>query len=196
MATQSDFGVQGEKPTHPELLDDLAARFIANGWSLKWLHKEIMLSAAYRQASRPREDAMQSDPTNRLVWRMNPRRLDVEAFRDCILQASGTLDLTPYGPSQDLDQPGNNRRTVYARVGRGRLSNLFQLFDFPEATMHSPGREVTTTPLQQLFVMNGSFMQDQAAALARSVGESAAGRRAPSGRCIARCSGATRTKPN
>ncbi len=169
VATPSDFGVQGEPPTHPELLDDLAARFIANGWSLKWLHKEIMLSSAYRQASHPRDDAMQSDPTNRLLWRMNPRRLDVEAFRDCILQACGTLDETPYGVSQDLDQPGNNRRTVYARIGRGRLNNLFQLFDFPEATMHSPGREVTTTPLQQLFVMNSFFMQNQAASLASSV---------------------------
>ena len=169
VATQSDFGAQGEKPTHPELLDDLAARFIAHGWSMKWLHKEIMLCATYRQASHPRDDALQSDPTNRLLWRMNPRRLDVEAYRDCILQASGTLDLTPGGISSDIDQPGNGRRTVYARIGRGRLSNLFQLFDFPEATMHSPGREVTTTPLQQLFVMNSFFMQSQASALAASV---------------------------
>jgi hypothetical protein len=175
VATPSDFGVQGEPPTHPELLDDLAARFIANGWSLKWLHKEIMLSATYQQASHPRDDAMQADPTNRLVWRMNPRRLDVEAFRDCILQASGTLDLTAFGPPQDLDQQGNSRRTVYARVGRGRLNNLFQLFDFPEATMHSPGRGVTTTPLQQLFVMNSSFMQNQASALAKSVEDRPAG---------------------
>jgi len=150
------------------LLDDLAARFIANGWSLKWLHREIVLSAAYQQASRPREDAMQSDPTNRLVWRMNPRRLDIEAYRDCILQASGTLDTTPYGVSMDLNQPGNNRRTVYARISRGRLNNLLQLFDFPEATLHSPGREVTTTPLQQLFVMNSQFFQNQAAALAKT----------------------------
>jgi hypothetical protein len=175
VATQSDFGAQGEKPTHPELLDDLAARFIAHGWSLKWLHKEIMLSAAYRQSSHPREDAMRSDPTNHLVWRMNPRRLDVEAYRDCILQASGTLDLTPYGISSDVDQPGNSRRTVFARVGRGRMSNLFQLFDFPEATMHSPGREITTTPLQQLFVMNSFFMQTQASALASGVEKQPAG---------------------
>jgi hypothetical protein len=169
VATQSDFGVQGEKPTHPELLDDLAARFIAHGWSMKWLHKEIMMSAAYKQSSHPREDAMQSDPTNHLIWRMSPRRLDVEAFRDCVLQASGSLDLTPYGLSTDVDQAGNNRRTVYARVARGRMSNLFQLFDFPEATMHSPGREVTTTPLQQLFEMNSLFMQTQASALATAV---------------------------
>lgn len=167
--TQSDFGVQGEPPTHPELLDDLAARFIANGWSLKWLHKELMLSAAYRQASHPREDALQSDPTNRLIWRMNPRRLDVEALRDCIMQASGTLDMKVGGISMDLDQPDNNRRTVYARVSRGRSNNLFKLFDFPEATMHSPSRETTTTPLQQLFVMNSTFMQNQASALAKGV---------------------------
>jgi hypothetical protein len=169
VATPSDFGTQGEKPTHPELLDDLAARFIASGWSLKWLHKEIMLSAAYTQASRPRDEAVTLDPTNRRVWRMNPRRLDVEALRDCILQGSGTLDPTTYGVSMDLDQPGNARRTVYARVGRGRLGNLFKLFDFPEATMHSPGRATTTSPLQQLFVMNSLFMQNQAAALAGAV---------------------------
>src|SRR5665213_3517019 len=91
VATQSDFGVQGEKPTHPQLLDDLAARFIANGWSLKWLHKEIMLSSAYRQSSAPREDAEQVDSTNKFLWRMNPRRLDIEAYRDSIMHASGTL---------------------------------------------------------------------------------------------------------
>ena len=169
VATQSDFGVQGDKPTHPQLLDDLSARFIAHDWSLKWLHKEIMLSAAYQQASNPRDDAMRADPTNELIWRMNPRRLDAEAFRDCILQASGALDRTMFGISMDLDQPGNNRRTVYARIGRGRLNNYLQLFDFPEATMHSPGREVTTTPLQQLFVMNSAFMEDQASNLAEVV---------------------------
>ena len=85
VATPSDFGVQGEKPTHPELLDDLAARFIANGWSLKWLHREIMLSATYRQSSQPREDAAKVDAANSLVWRMNPRRLDIESYRDTLL---------------------------------------------------------------------------------------------------------------
>jgi len=169
VATPSDFGVQGEAPTHPELLDDLAARFIASGWSLKWLHREIMLSAAYQQASQPRENALQTDPTNRLLWRINPRRLDVEAYRDCILQASGVLDMKVGGTPGDLDPPENARRTVYARVSRGRMNNLFQLFDFPAATMHSPGRETTTTPLQQLFVMNSSFMQKQGSALAKVV---------------------------
>ena len=169
VATPSDFGAQGERPTHPELLDDLAARFIRSGWSLKWLHREIMLSATYRQASRPRDDALRIDPTNRLIWRMNPRRLDIEAYRDSILEASGSLNESLYGLSTDLDQPDNNRRTVYGRVSRGRLNTLLALYDFPEATMHSPGREVTTSPLQQLFVMNSPFMQAQAAALARSI---------------------------
>lgn len=169
VATQSDFGAQGERPTHPQLLDDLAARFVANGWSLKWLHREIMLSATYQQASRPRPDGIKADPGNRLLWRMNPRRLDIEAYRDNLLQAAGTLDRMAGGPSTDLDQFDNHRRTVYARVSRGRLNPLLQLYDFPEATMHSPSRETTTTPLQQLFAINSPFMQDQAAALARSV---------------------------
>ncbi|HEV8603861.1 MAG TPA: PSD1 and planctomycete cytochrome C domain-containing protein [Tepidisphaeraceae bacterium] len=169
VATPSDFGAQGERPTHPQLLDDLAARFVKNEWSLKWLHREIMLSASYRQASQPRKDALKLDPANRLLWRMNPRRLDVEAYRDNLLQAAGMLDRGVGGPSMDLDQQENRRRTVYARVSRGRLNPLLQLYDFPEATMHSPSRETTTTPLQQLFAMNSPFMQEQAAALVKGV---------------------------
>ena len=167
--TPSDFGTQGEKPTHPELLDDLAARFIAHGWSMKWLHREILLSAAYRQASRPRAAGEQADPTNRLLWRMNPRRLDIEAYRDSILRATGSLNTLLYGPSIDLDTDGNTRRTVYAKISRGKLHTILRLYDFSDASQHSPGRDVTTTPLQQLFVMNSSFLQDQAAALAKRV---------------------------
>ncbi len=169
VATPSDFGVQGEKPTHPQLLDDLSARFIQNGYSLKWLHREIMLSATYCQSSQPREDAAHVDPANRFVWRMNPRRLDIEAYRDCLLQASGSLDERLAGPSNDLDQTDNHRRTVYGRVSRDRLSTVLQLYDFPNATMHSPQRESTTSPLQQLFVMNSTFIQERADALAKSV---------------------------
>ncbi|HEY2012814.1 MAG TPA: DUF1553 domain-containing protein, partial [Bryobacteraceae bacterium] len=169
VATPSDFGTQGEKPTHPELLDDLAARFIANGWSWKWLHREIMLSATYRQASRPREDGFQADATNHLLWRMNPRRLDVEAYRDNLLKAAGTLDETVAGLSADLDLPENNRRTVYGRISRGNLNTLLRLYDFPSANLHSPERELTTTPLQQLFVMNSPFIQAQAEALVKRV---------------------------
>lgn len=169
VGTPSDFGVQGEKPTHPQLLDDLSARFIENGYSLKWLHREIVLSATYCQSSRPREDAAHVDPSNRLLWRMNPRRLDIEAYRDCLLQADGNLDERFGGPSMDLDQPGSTRRTVYGRIGRERLSTMLQLYDFPSAAIHSPQRESTISPLQQLFVMNSSFLQDRAAALVSRV---------------------------
>jgi mono/diheme cytochrome c family protein len=169
VATPSDFGAQGEKPTHPELLDDLSARFIQNGYSLKWLHREIMRSATYCQSGQPREEGVRTDPGNRLIWRMNPRRLDIEAYRDCMLEATGNLDEHLYGPSFDLDRQDSTRRTVYGRVSRGRLSTILQLYDFPEATMHSPQREMTTSPLQQLFVMNSSFVQDQAASLAADV---------------------------
>ncbi len=169
VATPSDFGSQGERPSHSELLDDLAARFIAHGWSFKWLHREIMLSAAYRQSSRPRSDAEQVDPTNRLLWRMNPRRLDIEAFRDSILEATGTLSNTMYGPSVNLDAEGNTRRTVYGKVSRTNLNTLLRLYDFPDPIQTSPGRDLTITSLQQLFVMNSAFIQQQAVALAKSV---------------------------
>jgi hypothetical protein len=175
VATPSDFGTQGEKPTHPELLDDLAARFVASGWSLKWLHREIMLSAAYRQSSQPRQDGLEADATNHLLWRMNPRRLDVEAYRDSMLEAAGTLNSTVGGPSIDLDLADNTRRTVYGKVSRSNLNTLLRLYDFPSANLHSPERELTTTPLQQLFVMNSPFIQSQAEALVKLVEAKPAG---------------------
>jgi len=168
VATPSDFGVQGEKPSHPELLDDLAARFIVHGWSFKWLNREIMLSAVYRQSSRSRPDAERIDQINSLYWRMNPRRLDVESYRDSMLRAAGTLDEQMYGPSEDLDRAASVRRTVYGRVSRNRLSNVLKLYDFPDPAQTSPGRDQTTTSLQQLFVMNSAFIRQQAAALAKS----------------------------
>ena len=118
--TASDFGVQGEKPTHPDLLDDLAARFIANGWSLKWLHREIMLSAAYRQSSQLREEASGVDPVNGLVWRMNPRRLDIESFRDSLLRAAGKLSDEMYGISTVYQRAQNIVPPSTAARGRGR----------------------------------------------------------------------------
>ena len=164
--TPSDFGAQGQPPTHPELLDDLAARFVSSGWSLKWLHREIMLSQTYRQSSRIREDALLADPTNRLIWRMNPRRLEVEAWRDSILQASGELDLTVGGPSDPVDRLGQARRTVYSTISRGRLHTVLQLYDFPLPTQHTPKRQITTTPVQQLFVLNSPWIEHQAESLA------------------------------
>ena len=157
--TPSDFGTQGQKPTHPDLLEDLAARFVVNGLSLKWLHREVMLSATYRQSSRPVEAAQSADPTNRWIWRMNPRRLDFEAWRDSILNASGELNLAMGGPSSEVDSDSPARRSVYSRISRGRLHPVLQLYDFPVATQHSPTRQVTTTPLQQLFVLNSGWMQ-------------------------------------
>ncbi len=167
--TPSDFGTQGQRPTHPELLDDLAARFVENGWSLKWLHREVMLSATYRQASRHIESAAEVDATNRWLWRYNPRRLDIEAWRDAILQASGELDLAMGGPSDPVDTECDARRTVYSKISRGRPHPIFQLYDYPDATQHTPQRQVTTTPLQQLFVLNSKWMQYQAKSLALAV---------------------------
>lgn len=169
VATESDFGVQGEKPSHPELLDDLSARFLANGLSLKWLHREIMLSAAYRQASHPRAEGLAADPTNALLWRMNPRRLDVEAYRDNLLQVSGDLETKAPSLSLDLDAADNHARTVYGRVSRGRLNTILALYDFPDPMMTAPQRELTTSPLQQLFVMNSPFLQERAAHLVARV---------------------------
>jgi hypothetical protein len=168
-ATTSDFGVQGEKPTNPELLDDLAARFIAHGWSLKWLHREIMLSAAYRQSSHPRADGEAIDSGNSLLWRMNPRRMDIEAYRDTLLRAAGQLSDQMYGPSTDLDNLTNTRRTVYGKVSRTRMNNLLRQYDFPDPMQTSPGRDLTTTSLQQLFLMNSPFIHNLAGTLAKSV---------------------------
>ena len=173
VGTPSDFGDRGDKPTHPELLDDLAARFIASGWSLKWLHREIMLSAAYQQSSKPRTDAVEIDAANQWLWRMNPRRLDAESYRDSLLQAAGLLKLEMYGPSVGLDALDNTRRTVYGRINRGSTSDILRLYDFPNPFQHSPARSLTITPLQELFVLNSPFMKQLSATLAKSVEQEA-----------------------
>ena len=163
--TPSDFGMQGARPTHPELLDDLTARFIQKGWSLKWLHREIMLSAAYQQASTHDERKQAIDPDNKWLWRMNRRRLEVEAWRDAMLAVAGTLNLERGGRPVDLGEPKNNRRTLYGTVKRREIHDMLRLFDFPDPTAHSANRIPTTTPLQQLFTLNSPFLQQQASAL-------------------------------
>ena len=163
--TPSDFGVQGERPTHPGLLDDLAARFIESGWSLKWLHREIVTSATYRQRSRHRPEMAGRDPDNRWLWRMNRRRLEVELWRDAMLAVGGGLDLTVGGPPLELTGSQNRRRTIYGKIDRRDLEPVLQIFDFPDPDAHSPAREKTITPLQQLFVLNGEFFRRQAEAL-------------------------------
>jgi len=169
VATPSNFGTTGRPPSHPELLDDLAARFIARGWSLKWLHRELMRSATYQQSSLRDGEQHARDPDNVWLWRMTPRQLDVEAWRDAMLAASGELDLTFGGPAIDLDKPENRRRTLYGEVKRRELSSLLRLFDFPDPTGHSAARITTTTPLQQLFTLNGPLLQTQSQRLAERV---------------------------
>ena len=167
--TPSNFGALGERPTHPELLDYLASRFIASGWSIKTLHREIMLSATYQMSSRFDATADEVDPDNKLLWRMNRRRLEVEAWRDAMLAVSGTLDRTLGGPSLDLNAADNRRRTLYGTVSRHELNPLLRLFDFPDPNITSETRTVTTVPLQQLFVLNSEFMVRNAKALAGAV---------------------------
>jgi cytochrome c553 len=164
--TTSNFGALGERPSHPELLDHLATRFVRSGWSLKALHREILLSAAYQQGSQFDAKAYEADPDDRLLWRMARRRLEVEAWRDAMLAVSGRLAGTLDGPSADLASPGNRRRTVYAAVSRHELNGLLRLFDFPDPNITAGERAVTTVPLQQLFVLNSECMAQSAKALA------------------------------
>jgi len=161
--TTSDFGRQGDPPSHPELLDAVAAEFIAHGWSHKWLHRRIVESATFRQTSRTHSAGVEQDPDNRLLWRMNRRRLDIEPYRDAILQASGRLDDRLYGPALSFDDGQNLRRTLYGKVVREEQHSMLRLYDFPDASAHSASREQTTTALQQLFVLNGPLFRDSAA---------------------------------
>ncbi|AGA27139.1 DUF1553 domain-containing protein [Singulisphaera acidiphila] len=166
VGTPSNFGHMGERPTHPELLDHLASRFIALGWSMKALHREIMGSATYQLSGQFNERNNEVDPDNHLLWKMNRRRLEVEAWRDSMLAVSGTLDPTIGGPSIALTSSDNKRRTFYASISRHNLDGLLRLFDFPDPNITSDKRTVTAVPLQQLFVLNSDFMERQAKALA------------------------------
>jgi cytochrome c553 len=176
VGTPSNFGALGEPPTHPELLDDLAVRFVESGWSLKWLMREITLSATYSQGSDARPQT--TDPENRLLSRMNRRRLSVESWRDSLLATAGQLDLAVGGKSIDPQDPKENRRTVYSAVSRLELNRMLALFDFPDPNATADHRAETTTPLQKMFVLNSPFVVAQAAALAeRLATESDAGAR-------------------
>jgi len=165
VGTPSNFGSQGQRPTHPELLDDLAVRFMDNDWSVKALVREIVLSATYRQSSRLDATKQAIDAENVYLWRVNRRRLTVEMWRDSILVVSGELADSD-GKSQELDEPANRQRTVYARISRLKLNDVLVQFDYPDANVHAEKRAVTTTATQKLFVMNSPFMLAQAKALA------------------------------
>ncbi len=173
VATPNDFGKLGEPPTHPELLDYLAQRFIADGWSLKKLQREILLSATYRQTAHRAvpELATKIDPTNKFLWRFNPRRLDAEQVRDAMLAASGELDLTPGGPSTDANA---TRRTIYTTKKRNSQNELLRSLDAPAGFASVSERQSTTTPTQALLLVNGDWPLARAQKLAtrvKSVGD-------------------------
>jgi hypothetical protein len=171
--TPSDFGTRAAPPSHPQLLDWLAARFVAEGWSLKTLHRHVMLSAAYRQASTgpadqaARAQALARDPDNRWLWRMNARRLSFEELRDSLFAVTGDLDRRAGGKPVDLfARPFSARRTVYGLVDRQFPVDLLRVFDFANPDLHVPQRSETTVPQQALFFLNHPLMLDRARALA------------------------------
>ena len=181
VATPSDFGTRGEPPSHPELLDWLAARFIASGWSVKAMHRLIVLSAAYQQSSFAADTrAEEIDPRNELLWHFSRQRLDAEQIRDALLFVSGTINLEPGGPhpfpsedtwkfTQHFPFTANydtDQRSVYVMTQRMVRQPLFALFDGADASASTATRPVTTTPLQALFAMNDKFVHAQAAAFA------------------------------
>ena len=185
VATPSDFGDMGFRPTHPELLDWLASELIGHGWSLKHIHRLILTSRTYRQSSAPRPEALAADAGSDFLWRFPPRRLEAEAIRDAMLQVSGTLDPRMYGPGFLLFEPnanyarnwiakddfseGDYRRMVYALKLRMEQDAIFGAFDCPDAGQVSPARSRSTTPIQALNLYNSGFLLDQAGRFAERV---------------------------
>ena len=166
--TPSNFGWNGERPTHPELLDHLANVFLARGMSIKAMHREIMLSAVYQLDAAHSQANFDKDSGNRLYWRANRVRLTAEQLRDSVLFVAGALDDKMGGPSTVLT-PLSGRRTIYGKVSRYRLDEFLQLFDFPSPMQSAEKRFTTNVPLQRLFLMNSDFMQQQAERLAERV---------------------------
>jgi hypothetical protein len=161
--TPDDLGTMSEAPSHPELLDYLAARFVEDGWSIKKMHKLIMLSSAYQQSSANNPRYAQIDPNNRLLWRANIRRLEFEALRDSLLAIGGNLDEAMYGRPVDLSkEPYSTRRTIYGFVDRSDVSDVLVNFDFANPDLPSGRRHETTVPQQALFLMNSPLVVEQA----------------------------------
>jgi hypothetical protein len=183
--TANNFGKQGEPPTHPELLDYLAASFVENGWSIKAIHRTIMLSSAYRMSSNAPAESMKADPANRLMTRFNRRRLTIEEIRDSMLAMDGSIDLkmggtlVPSGPLSTQDGGGagaaprdpleSARRTVYMPLRRANLFPLLSLFDFVDSATSSDGRLSTNVAPQALFMMNSDFVDQRAKAMAKKL---------------------------
>ena len=164
--TPSDFGVRSDPPTHPELLDWLAKRFVQDGWSVKQLHRRIMLSATYQQASNAQPGISVTDPDNRLLSHQNRRRLDFESLHDSLLVAAGRLDPTVGGRAVDLFKaPFPTRRAIYGLIDRSNFPGTFRSFDVASPDQHSPQRFQTTVPPQALYLLNSPFVTEQAKAL-------------------------------
>ena len=168
MRTPSNFGVLGEKPTHPQLLDWLAHDFVEHGWSMKRLHRQIMRSSTWQMSSRFNKEKFTVDGDNHFLWRMNPRRLEVEAWRDSLLAVTGELDQR-VGGKPDGEILRSKRRTLYATISRtgDRFESdaFLRLFDFPAAVSTSASRPTSTVPQQYLFMMNSPFMNERARTL-------------------------------
>jgi hypothetical protein len=166
----SDFGLRTAAPIHQDLLDWLAVECIDGGWSLKRLHRRLVLSAAYQQTSADRPEMARLDPENRLFWRMHRRRLDLESMRDTLLTLSGRLDTTLHGRPVDVaGNPQERRRTVYGLVDRQSLPGLFRAFDFASPDQSIERRPQTTVPQQALFGLNSPFVAEQARALSARI---------------------------
>jgi hypothetical protein len=165
VATPNDFGAQGARPTHPELLDYLAAELIRGGWRLRPLHRLMVTSAAYMQGAEQDPGRARRDPSNLLHWRREVRRLEAEAIRDAMLAVSGELDAAMLGPGS-LDE-GHNRRSVYFTMKRSRLIPILQLFDQPEPLVSVGQRAATTIAPQALALLNNPHVRRYALKFAR-----------------------------
>lgn len=167
--TPSNFGLIGERPTDPELLDYLASTFVEQGWSIKKLHRLILLSSTYALSGDNDAKDYAKDPDNRLHWRNDLRkRLDAEALRDSVLSVAGDLDLRLGGPPLSWNED-NHRRTIYGVVGRTKPDAMLALFDFPNPNQMSEQRLVTVGPLQRLWFMNSPFILKQSKVFAERI---------------------------
>ncbi len=173
VGTPSNFGMMGERPTYPKLLDYLATRLVDAGWSMKALHREILLTDAYQRGTRDLPASREADPENRLLWRANRRRLDAESLFDSMLYVSGQLSTDAGGPPHEWNETGIRSRAVYGFVSRRRLDVHLGLFDFPNPNRTSPRRFGTNTPLQGLFFLNSDLLMSQSEALAERLAREA-----------------------
>lgn len=168
VATPSNYGSTGDRPAVPELLEYLAGRFAANGYSVKAMIREIMLSAAYQRTSATQAANDAIDAANRTFWRQNRRRLDAEPLLDAMLAVSGELDRTAGGESKPLDE-AFVRRSLYAKTSRFQQDETLSLFDLPSALVTCEQRVVTTVPLQKLFLLNSGMVARRAEALGKRI---------------------------